>query len=244
MGTYRAVPRFIVLNACSAGTGSTARLYRESERLAAERARFSLAHELAHHVLGQLEDDQVDTSGPGDSIALLEQTAALLGIGEPVFYLEPATPSPGTFELPQTWPLTNSDLPAWQTGALSKFGLSDWSAADSRTPSRPEPAMRVRIAGAATVLLASARTAYLRYLAQLLADIAATAIRQIGDTQSVIYAALSLRMAVLARKPGPRAFVLVILATCRRYGRRSEPGDHAVLPVCRHLMSRGVAART
>ena len=49
-------------------------------------------------------------------------------------------------------------------------------------------------------------------------------------------------VAALARDPNLLALVLVILAVCRRYGRRSEPDDHVVLPMRRYPTSWGVIA--
>jgi hypothetical protein len=210
--------------------------------MAAERARFSLAHELAHHVLGELEDNRTTAAGAGKSFPLLQQAAALLGMDELVSYLGPAAQSPGDFDLPSVWPLPDTGLPAWRTGMLSKFGLSDWPTADSGASASAESVPRFRSSGMARRPLLDARIAYLKYLAALFVDIAATAVRQIDGAQSIISAELARRVAVLTRNPGLRAFVLTILATCRRYGRRTEPDDHAVLPMRRYPTSREVTA--
>lgn len=58
----------------------------------------------------------------------------------------------------------------------------------------------------------------------------------------MIGALLLVRMVVragLSHRPNARAFVLLILATCRRYGRRSEPDDDASLLIRRHLIFIG-----
>ena len=46
-------------------------------------------------------------------------------------------------------------------------------------------------------------------------------------------------LAALSRHPDALAFVLVLLAACLRYGRRSEPDDHAFLPIRRYQRSSG-----
>jgi hypothetical protein len=241
--------RVVVFDVGNAASDSTRGLRRQWDRLAAERAKFSLAHELAHHVLGEIEDNRTTATGAGKSFPLLQQAAALLGmdelasyLGPTVLYLGPTAQSAGDFDFPSVWPLPGTGLPAWRIGVLSKFGLSGCPTADSGASASAESVPRVRPSGAARLPLLDPRTAYLKYLAALFADIAATAIRRIDGAQSVISAELARRAAVLTRNPGLRAFVLIILATCRRYGRRSEPDDHAVLPMRRYPTSRGVTA--
>ena len=48
----------------------------------------------------------------------------------------------------------------------------------------------------------------------------------------------------LRHRPNTLAFALIMLATCRRYGRRSESDDHASLRNRRHLVIRGSCPQT
>jgi hypothetical protein len=50
---------------------------------------------------------------------------------------------------------------------------------------------------------------------------------------------LVLVLAALSRHPDALTFVLVILAACLRYGRRSEPANHTFLPPRRYQTSLG-----
>jgi hypothetical protein len=62
-----------------------------------------------------------------------------------------------------------------------------------------------------------------------------------------IEAACFIRLIVrsgLRHRPNTLALALIILATCRRYGRRSEPDDHASLLNRRHLITRGSRPQT
>jgi hypothetical protein len=77
----------------------------------------------------------------------------------------------------------------------------------------------------------------------LLADSFAAVVRLFDRA---IGALLLLRMLVrtaLNHRPNARAVVLLILAICRRYGRRSEPDDHDPLLIRRRLVSMGSCPR-
>ena len=84
--------------------------------------------------------------------------------------------------------------------------------------------------------------AYARYVASLLAEIAAMAIRQIDHAQALISREIVCRLITAHRPPDVPPFVLIILAACRRYGHRSEPDDHAVLLLRRYPTTSGAAA--
>lgn len=242
-------PLCVFLGAVGVASDSTRRLRHPSDRLAAQLARLSLAHKIARHVRGQLEDNRTTAIGAGKSFALLQQVAALVGVDELASYLGPTAlhlgltaPPPDDFDSLSAWPLPDTGLHAWDTGVLSKFGLTDWPTAESGASASAEPVLRFRPVGAARLPLRDACIALLKYVAVLFADIAVAAIRQIDAAQSVISTELARRVAVLAGNPGLRAFMLIILAVCRRYGRRSELDDHSVLPMRHYPTSWGVAA--
>lgn len=79
-------------------------------------------------------------------------------------------------------------------------------------------------------------------IAQLIADLAAALVRMVDNMLVAVHVTLARLVAAHAQDPNLVALVLVILAVCRRYGRRSEPDDPAVLPMRRYPTSRGVSA--
>jgi hypothetical protein len=68
------------------------------------------------------------------------------------------------------------------------------------------------------------RIALLRFLASILAPLCLRLARV---------------LAACSRRPGTLAFLLVMLAVCRRYGRHDDPDDHHFLPMRRYLTSWG-----
>jgi hypothetical protein len=61
----------------------------------------------------------------------------------------------------------------------------------------------------------------------------------IDNLLSVFRCMKALLRAAVPLHPDVLAFVLVMLAACRRYGHRSEPDDHGSLLIQRHLVSIG-----
>ena len=59
-------------------------------------------------------------------------------------------------------------------------------------------------------------------------------IRLVDGMRAALCLTLMLVLAALARRPDARSFVLVLIATARRYGRRGEPDDH-LLPAHRSI---------
>jgi hypothetical protein len=70
-------------------------------------------------------------------------------------------------------------------------------------------------------------------------DNRAALLRLLDGILSALCLMLVLVLAALSRQPNALAFVLVILAVCLRYGRRSEPDGHAFLPMRRYQTSLG-----
>jgi hypothetical protein len=204
-------------------------LHAESERLAATRS--SLARVLERQVRRLLDDawtnlfDDAWTNlwHSGKSLTLLDDYFVWLLVNDPVYRVDLATSSPVAFKFPSAWPRPRTGLPAWRTGVLSKFGLSDWPAADSGAPASAAHHSRVQNAWASVTRLVNASTGAFKGVASFFANIGAAAIRQIDIAQSAISLEAARRRAVLARK-------------------RSAPDDRAAMPMRRHRQSWGVAA--
>lgn len=229
------------------GASSTDSLHGTLGRLAAERSRYTVAHELAHHVLADIDGcptGMADTGKTSTLLALLrlvdEIDPALLSV-----FADVALAPDASLDIPSAWPSRVAGLPSWRSGVLPKSGFKDSPIEDSVAPTVAEPVLSVTPASVATLPWAEVRR-FIEYLARLVAkavaDIAVAAIRQIDKVRAAVCAELARRVALLARNPGVCAFMLIILAVCRRYGRRAEPDDPAVSPIRRYPTFRGVAA--
>jgi hypothetical protein len=64
-------------------------------------------------------------------------------------------------------------------------------------------------------------------------------LRVIDGILAALRLLLVLVLTALSQHLDALTFVLVMLAVCLRYGRRTEPGDHAYLPMRRNLTSMG-----
>jgi hypothetical protein len=194
--------------------------------LSAQRKTFMQIHELAHHALIQVGNNETGMTALSDACALLLQVTR-----------PPELPSgfPGTST---TLPIDPRSLPS----GVPKFYLPSWlteglSRAFPQTPASPiSPAQRVKLK------TASPDQTLLRFIAQLIADLAAALVRMVDNMLVAVHVTLARLVAAHAQDPNLVALVLVILAVCRRYGRRSEPDDPAVLPMRRYPTSRGVSA--
>jgi hypothetical protein len=216
---------------------STGRLHVTLGQLAEERSTYSLSHELAHVVLSHADNDHISMDKVFELLRLADEIAA------PAKSLSFAgvASAPGlSLETSSAWPSPVSGLPPWRTASFSTLGFKDSLIDDSSASTMAEPDVIIRLASVPTLPVADLRR-FVKYLAQLVADVAVAAIRQIDKVSAAVSAEMARRVALLAWNPGVRTFVLVILAVCRRYGRRSEPDDRALLPMRRHLTSWGVA---
>jgi hypothetical protein len=196
--------------------------------LSAQRKTFTQIHELAHHVLIQVGDNETGMTALSDACALLLQVARPSAVERPSSLLGTSTlPIDPGRSLPRGVPKFYQ--PSWLTEGLSR--------SFAQTPESPvSPAQRVKLK------TARPDQTLLRFIAQLIADLAAALVRMVDNMLAAMHVTLARLVAALARDPNLLALVLVILAVCRRYGRRSEPDDHAVLPMRRYPTSWGVIA--
>jgi hypothetical protein len=64
-------------------------------------------------------------------------------------------------------------------------------------------------------------------------------LRVVDGLRAALRLALMRVLSALARRPDAPSFVLVLLATSRRFGHRTEPSDCVFLPSCRYQSSSG-----
>ena len=126
--------------------------------------------------------------------------------------------------------------PTWvSSGNASSGGLPPVSAGQDVGLVRSEPPrITVRVSADNRQLLTDLLAALLRFL-DFLTDM-------VRLFDRAIEAACLIRLIVrsgLRHRPNAVALVLIMLATCRHYGHRSEPDDHASLLNRQHLVIRG-----
>lgn len=188
------------------------------------------AHELAHHVLNGNNDTGMsmvlDAVGqivlhsghlaPAITAAAFTADVTLLAADGPV-YLDGAPPH----------------LPLWNTKEFAGLPTDAWRET-GQVAVRAGLRVTFRLSREAGSPPPDVRVALLRLLKTLL-DIARSCLLQLvllGRERSIV-------LARLGRPPGTVAFVILILAACRHYGRRSEPDDHASLFTRQKLVSMG-----
>jgi hypothetical protein len=233
---------FICVDPTVARQESISELRRRALGLTRERVWFTAAHELAHEVLHRLLDDQTGMADGIDLLNLLGQACDIMAMRLPRALPESGITPAALLGLEpgQMLPLTRLD--PWSTGPLAKLGLEQWLLPSTGTPTLSEPVQEFGTRKLATSSLDKAVAAYARDVASLLVEVAAMAIGQIDDAQAVISRELSRRLIPSGRHHDVPPYALSILAACRRYGRRSEPDDHAVLPMRRYPTTSGAAA--
>ena len=206
---------------------TVAELTRDIRELSVQRKTFTQLHDLAHHVLSQDEVNQTGMAALSDAFALLRQSAQAPAVEWPSSFLgTAAAPAVDLVELTRTH--SQVGLPPCYTRALSSVS--------PQAPAAPvPPAWRVMLENASP-------DALLRYIAQLIADLAMALLRMTDSALSAMCTVLARLVAASAHGLNLLAFALMILAVCRRHGRRSEPDDHAVLPTCRYPTTWGVIA--
>lgn len=224
--------------------------------LTAERARFSLAHEELHQTL-----ELITTS------ANYTGTAAIFERFLRIVWEHDASKVWSADVLPSGSVVTDDRFPERPVSAREPDGLPIWctntfvglpaprwvSTANASAGGLPlafaaqdvglvhaePPRITVRVSTGNRQLLTDLLAALLRFL-DFLRDM-------VHFFDRAIEAAYLIRLIVrsgLRHRPNPLAFALIILATCRRYGRRSEPDDHASLLNRRHLVIRGSCPQT
>ena len=226
-----------------------AALDRRIADLTTERARFSWAHEVGHQALDLI------TTGANDAARWvfedLVNSILLHDLGETWL----STPTSLAVEFKDRFvevlPAASrvQGLPTWCTNTFVGLPAPTWVRRDSACACpppaavgwdvSPSPRITARISAGSGWLLADTLDAIQRFLNFLH--------NMVRLFDRAIEAACVMRLIVrsgLRHRPATLAFVLIILATCRRYGRRSEPDDHASLLNRRHLVIRGSCPQT
>ena len=205
----------------------------------ARRDAYSLLHECAHKAIA---DTDVESSKT-DMLLFFERCQALM---DPVRYVQTDLP---TFSVVQVkWsgnvappPPADAQLtprmPDWYCDAFTRMTsprelCGGAENAAGPTASAPDPGSARSEPPRISYRLTTGNWS-------LLADSFVEVVRLFDR---VIGTLLLMRMLVrtgLSHRANARAFVLLILAACRRSGRRSEPDDHPSLLIRRHLVSMG-----
>lgn len=211
-------------------------LDRRIGKLAAARQTYSRLHELAHQVAVGVNDTGMvivlDTclvlsTVEHDHVADLP--AALSAVG----FQSGTTPGPEPAGFP---PFLG--LPFWNTPAFAGLAVETWSGHGDASQTA-DHALSVRNLKARRPVLSRVIFHVPVGTGALLVEGWAAMVRAID---SVLALMLLMRLLVrvgLRHRSNATGSVLIILATCRRYGRRSEPDDHASLPIRRYLVSVG-----
>jgi hypothetical protein len=232
---FDALSPSVIVNGYEPRADWPAALHIELGDLVARRSRFSKAHELAHHVFVGANSGGMSAVVElfrviGGLVTLNYDVALQAHLAKPFKAMAAAPPVLGHASIQ---PSPDSRLPSWQWEALSMSALSVRLTRKSAAPAAGDP----RLSTAASHL-----HTFIEQIASLIVDAAKAAICWIDQRRAVIYARLARRHVPPAEDPGVRAFVLVLLAVYRRHGRRSEPDDHAALPMRRYPTSQGAAA--
>ena len=227
---------------------------RKITELSVRRDAYSRAHELAHQALVDFETG-VNNTGMAVFDDVLRLLAHDAGETSPEWleHLSMAgAVSTATFLRPTVHSALR--LPTWRTRTFAGLAQPTWSSSDapetgvastplvlrdSQLTDRESPAVTLRLSAHYQQLLVDIRVALIRLMGVLR--------RMVRVCKRLIRTTCRMRLVVrnaLAHRPNVLALVLVILATCRRYGRRSEPDDHASLRNRRHLVIMGSCLHT
>jgi hypothetical protein len=204
----------------------------------ARRGAYSLLHECAHQAIADADLESSKT----DMLVFFERCQALM---DPVRCVQTNLPTFSVVQVkwsgnvappPADAPLTPR-MPDWYCDAFTRMTAPRELCAGAENAAGPTASA----AGPGSARSELPRLCYRLTTGNLslLADSFAAVVRLLDR---VIGALLLMRMLVrtgLSHRAYARAFVLLILAACRRYGRRSEPDDHASLLIRRHLVLMG-----
>jgi hypothetical protein len=232
---------------------SQACLEREVAELSRQRNSYSRAHELAHHALAEIE------AGASNADSVFEGLVAALAqhdVGKAsLVWRRFVVAEQGVFLIaPEPLPVARSapSLPAWRADTFAGLPEPAWFSRDTpavvaaapvsgtqdiRLPYREPLQVSFRLFAGSGRLFGAARDALLRFL-DMLRRMVRLLNGAIGCRTQLIF------QSGLRHRPNVLAFALIILAVCRRYGRRSEPDDHASLITRRHLVSPGSCLRS
>lgn len=228
------------------GTSELAYLSALDRRIAGlserRRAFVTAAHELAHHVL------DVDAGANRAGMTAFLGSLDLLRAHERVASVDWSAVTSADAAFPATVLILNDGdgtaprLPSWTTSEFAGTPPGAWlritrTALLARLEQLAGPRIAFRLADDIRSFISDRRATVQRALDALLA-----VARQCAAEIRSLQPADSPAPARLGRLPGNPGFVLVILAVCRHYGHRSEPGDHAFLLIRRHLVSMGSCA--
>lgn len=208
---------------------------------ARSRVLFSVAHELAHHVLvdGLDEANNTGMASALNAINLVRGLVRPMDLGWLTFPTGDAA-SPFTVATPKYMGDSVPRLPFWVTrdvaGMLAAPGPDASGAAVDPTTTKSR--LTVRISGATGSRLTNVRDALLQLIKAFLA-MAHLCLLEIGMLRRERSHILARILASVIGLPCIRAFALIIIAVYRHYGHRSEPDDHASLLTRRHLVSMG-----
>jgi len=179
-------------------------------------ARYNFLHETTHLALGYY--DSLDVTGPLVFTQFKYQGADSSCVND-WFKLPPAEVTPVGTTLPSLFDGASSNLGAYCV--MPPAEAVDQALSLLRVD---EPPVTLRRPLLWVLVRAEHRQAFVRFLDGILA-----ALRYM----------LGRVLAAISRQPAALAFVLVVLATCLRYGRRSDTDDHAFLPTRRYQTSLG-----
>jgi hypothetical protein len=212
-------------------------LDRQINELTVRRNRYSLAHELTHRAL---VDFEVGANNTGmavfwDVLDLLEDNA---GQDAPAWLARPSIAGPGSASTFFDHAANSvRGLPRWCTQTFVGLARPTWSGSNNN----PDTGFATTLASRDSRLTHRESQLTLRFsnYRQPPVDTRIALIRlrdalryMVREVKRLIRRTCRARPVVrnaLTSCPNVVAFVLVILATCRRYGRRSEPSDHVSL---------------
>ena len=207
------------------------------DQLSVRRNAYSHAHELSHRLLIV---NGADTAAKNVVVAIVDGFAwSRVNAWRPP--TDWASHFPGASVLPSRLDSrlligsSTPHLPTWCTSDFAGMPAGMWLRTDPQAGSKST----------------SARTAPPHVLYCLLVSAGSTIVDGWASIVRVfdrVLAALHLmRIRVrtgIRHHPNALTFVLVMLAACRHYGKRSEPDDHASLVIRRHLVSMGSCPQT
>ena len=211
-------------------------LDRSINELDAARRRFSLLHDLGHHILAEPGANESGMSAVFDNLLILTRPEndhlADLSVALSDGVLQPGATLPALSAERQPAP----GLPTWNTRLFAGIAAGASFGVDPRV-ARQQPANTDAVAFPPAVARVAFRVP--PGVGSLLVDSWAAMVRAID---SVLTAELLMRLVVCAGircRARANSFVLVVIAACRRYGRRSEPDDYASLLSGQNLVSMG-----
>jgi hypothetical protein len=211
-------------------------LDRSINELDATRRRFSLLHDLGHHILAEPGANESDISAVFDNLLILTKAEHDHLADFPAALSDGLLQPGATLPAPSVERQPASGLPAWNTRLFVGMAADTWFGADPRVAGR-----ELANTGAVAFRPAVARVVFRvpTGVGSMLVDSWAAMVRAID---SVLAAEFLMRLVVYAGircRARARSFALIIIAACQRYGRRSEPDDYASLLSGRNLVSTG-----